>query len=154
MRPWKSFYHGITKGRWRRHLGPEGPVAPPAPRGRAGRGALRRSAEQNQNIKRKTTRPSTNTRRKHEKARKCRTTSKEAWKPMKTHEKNTRKAIMSANDSKNWKYEEKWENTGKEATAKRWRYRKEHNRISSRFRRKIPIFMRFSWKFEWINYSN
>ena len=47
---------------------------------------------------------------------------------MKTHEntrKNTRKAIMSANDSKNWKYEEKWENTGKEATAKRWRYRKE-----------------------------
>ena len=44
---------------------------------------------------------------------------------MKTHEQNTRKAIMSANDSKNWKYEEKWENTGKEATAKRWRYRKE-----------------------------
>ena len=38
---------------------------------------------------------------------------------MKTHEKKTRKAIMSANDSKNWKYEEKCENTGKEATAKK-----------------------------------
>ena len=34
-----------------------------------------------------------------------------------------------------------------------WRCSWNSDKISSRFRRKIPIFMRFSWNLNWINYS-
>ena len=35
-----------------------------------------------------------------------------------------------------------------------WRCSWNSDKISSRFRRKIPIFMRCSWNFEWMNFSN